>query len=114
MDGPVSSDDLLDILGDTEGRALLTALRREPQSAKELASTTDLSLPTVYRRLDKLTTRGLVDSTTEVEADGTHYRRYECSFDEAVITLTTDGFSTELSLDGEAIDSGDADGRPTE
>ncbi|WP_396613102.1 ArsR/SmtB family transcription factor [Haloferax sp. S1W] len=110
MDGCVSSDELLDILGDAEGRALLVALRRESQSAKELAETTNLSLPTVYRRLDRLSTYGLIDSTTEVEADGTHYRRYECLFDETVITLTSEGFFAELSSDEEVLSPVEPDG----
>lgn len=95
MDGRVSSDELLDILGDTESRALLVALRRDSRTAKELGETLDLSLPTVYRRLDRLCECGLVTSTTEVRDDGTHCRRYECDFDETVVSLSDEGFRTE-------------------
>ncbi|WP_411962984.1 winged helix-turn-helix domain-containing protein [Haloferax sp. YSMS24] len=103
MEGSVSSDELLDILGDTESRALLVALRRESQSAKELGETVDLSLPTVYRRLDRLGEYDLVTSTTEVRADGTHYRQYECAFDETVVTLSPDGFQVKLTLDERTV-----------
>ena len=99
MEGSVSSDELLDILGDTESRALLVALQRESQSAKELGETADLSLPTVYRRLDRLSEYDLVTSTTEVRADGTHYRQYQCTFDETTVSLTADGFHVTLTLD---------------
>ncbi|CQR50443.1 MULTISPECIES: ArsR/SmtB family transcription factor [Haloferax] len=98
MDGRASSDELLDILGDTESRALLVALRREPRTAKELGETLDLSLPTVYRRLDRLCECGLVSSTTEVRDDGTHRRRYDCDFDETVVSLSVEGFRAEVRL----------------
>ncbi|KAB1194711.1 helix-turn-helix domain-containing protein [Haloferax sp. MBLA0076] len=99
MDGSVPSNELLDVLGDTEARALLVALRRESQSAKELGEAAGLSLPTVYRRLDRLSEFGLVTSTTEVRSDGTHYRQYECTFDRTTVSLTPDGFRVNLSLD---------------
>ncbi|KAB1188863.1 MULTISPECIES: winged helix-turn-helix domain-containing protein [Haloferax] len=99
MDGSVASTELLDVLGDTESRALLVALRRESQSAKELGETVNLSLPTVYRRLDRLGEHGLVASTTEVRSDGTHYRQYECTFDQTTVSLSADGFCVDLSVD---------------
>ncbi|ELZ73408.1 DNA binding protein transcriptional regulator [Haloferax volcanii DSM 14919] len=71
------------------------ALRRDSRTAKELGETLDLSLPTVYRRLDRLCECGLVTSTTEVRDDGTHCRRYECDFDETVVSLSDEGFRTE-------------------
>jgi predicted transcriptional regulator len=103
MDGSVSSSDLLDVLGDTESRALLVALRRESQSAKELGEAVDLSLPTVYRRLDRLGEFGLVVSSTEVRTDGSHYRQYECAFDETTVTLSPEGFRMTLSLDEDTL-----------
>lgn len=103
MEGSEASDGLLDVLGDSESRALLVALRRESQSAKELGETADLSLPTVYRRLDRLGEFDLVTSTTEVRADGSHYRQYECAFDQTTVSLSPDGFHVTLSLDDEAV-----------
>ncbi|KAB1196707.1 MULTISPECIES: winged helix-turn-helix domain-containing protein [Haloferax] len=103
MDGSVSSGELLDILGDTESRVLLVALCRKSQSAKELGETADLSLPTVYRRLDRLVEFDLVTSATEVRADGTHYRQYECTFDETTVSLSPEGFHVELSVDDDTV-----------
>ncbi|AFK18787.2 ArsR family transcriptional regulator [Haloferax mediterranei ATCC 33500] len=105
MDGSVASDELLNVLGDTESRALLVALCREPRSAKELGETLDRSLPTVYRRLDRLCECGLVASTTEVRNDGTHYRRYECTFDRTLVSLSEDGFLVEVGSEGETPES---------
>ncbi|WP_416839264.1 helix-turn-helix domain-containing protein [Haloferax sp. DFSO52] len=99
MSERVSSEKLLDILGDTESRALLVSLRQNSQSAKELGETTDLSLPTVYRRLDTLEELDLISSATEVRADGTHYRQYICTFDKSVVSLSPEGFVVELSVD---------------
>ncbi|GAD52954.1 transcriptional regulator, trmB family [Halarchaeum acidiphilum MH1-52-1] len=80
-------DELLDALGDTRSRAVLAALDDEPRSAKELADVLDISLPTVYRRLDTLEESDLVTAQTAVADDGNHYKRYSCAFEELSIRL---------------------------
>ncbi|ELZ91506.1 ArsR family transcriptional regulator [Haloferax mucosum ATCC BAA-1512] len=105
MDGSVASNELLNVLGDTESRALLVALRREPRSAKELGETLNRSLPTVYRRLDQLCGCGLVASTTRVRDDGTHYRQYECTFDRTMVSLSEEGFFVEVVSDDQSAGS---------
>ncbi|ADQ67816.1 IclR family transcriptional regulator [Halogeometricum borinquense DSM 11551] len=78
---------LLDVLGDEDARSILASVGERSCSAKELADEHGLSLPTVYRRLDRLAEHGLVASNDTVEEDGTHYKRYEATFERAVVTL---------------------------
>jgi len=47
-----SIEETLDTTGDEHARAVLAAISRKSRSAKELAEECDLSLPTVYRRIE--------------------------------------------------------------
>jgi predicted transcriptional regulator len=91
----------LDALGDAEARQLLASVSECPQSAKELATELDLSLPTVYRRLDMLLDCNLVCSRTFVSKNGTHYKVYEASFERATVELDDGGFHIAVEADGE-------------
>lgn len=71
LDTPV-----LDALGDPETRRCCAALVDGPLSAGELAEATDLSLSTVYRRLNSLQQAGLVESRTAARPDGNHYQTF--------------------------------------
>ena len=89
-------DELLDTLGDERSRAVLAAVNDEPRSAKELACALDASLPTVYRRLDDLQDAGLITAHTAVAADGNHYQRYSCTFEELSVRLDDDSYVVEV------------------
>lgn len=71
LDTPV-----LDALGDAEARRCCAALVDEALSAQELAEATELSLSTVYRRLNALKQAGLVESRTAADVDGNHYQTF--------------------------------------
>lgn len=87
----MGGESVLDVLGDPEARRLLASVAIEPQSAKELGAEHDLSLPTVYRRLDLLQNHGLVSSRTSVTDDGAHFKVYQTAFERAEVGLTDDG-----------------------
>ncbi|GAA0313154.1 ArsR/SmtB family transcription factor [Halarchaeum salinum] len=88
--------DLLDALGDARSRAVLAALNDEPRSAKELADALDVSLPTVYRRLDTLEESDLVTAQMTVADDGNHYKRYACAFSALSIRLDDDEYVVDV------------------
>lgn len=89
-------DELLDTLGDERSRAVLAAVNHEPRSAKELAAALDVSLPTIYRRLDDLQDTGLVTARTAVADDGNHYRRYSCTVEELSVRLDDDDYVVDI------------------
>jgi DNA-binding transcriptional ArsR family regulator len=68
------TEELLDTIGDEMARRVLIAVSKNPQSAKGLAETCDMSLPTVYRRVDVLMDHGLITEQTAVADDGTTTR----------------------------------------
>jgi len=103
--GDGSGQEVLDTIGDEIARRLLIAVRKEPQSAKGLAESCELSLPTVYRRIDALMDHGLVTERTVVADDGNHYKEYRCNFDSTVISLGDQQFDIEIHREENDRDS---------
>lgn len=83
---------VLDVIGDDRARRVLFVIRQEPHSAKEISARTDISLPTVYRRLDELLEHDLVRSRTRAASDGNHYKVFECNFDATTVSLEEEGY----------------------
>lgn len=83
--------EILDAIGDERARELLADVAMEPRPAKELADARDVSLPTVYRRLELLQEHDLITEQTKIADDGNHYNIYECNFDSTVIKLDEEG-----------------------
>lgn len=99
-----SIEDILDTIGDEHARDLLAAISREPKSAKELAEACDLSLPTVYRRIEMLSEYDLLRDETLVADDGNHYKVYESNFESTVITLEDDEYRVRIYREEELPD----------
>lgn len=91
-----SIEDILDTIGDQHAREVLAAISREPKSAKDLAEECDLSLPTVYRRIEMLDEYSLVTNETLVADDGNHYKVYQSNFESTVITLEDDEYKVRI------------------
>jgi DNA-binding transcriptional ArsR family regulator len=89
-------EEVLDTIGDESAREILAAVSVEPRPAKEVAEEVDLSLPTVYRRIELLEDNDLVKSRTLVAEDGNHYQVYESNFDSTVIRLEDDEYSVRI------------------
>ncbi|KTG27032.1 ArsR/SmtB family transcription factor [Haloferax profundi] len=65
---PESTDDeLLDALGDSVSREVLLACKHSPMTAEELAENCSVSESTIYRRLETLSSLGLVERSQRVE-----------------------------------------------
>lgn len=96
-DDKLSVEGVLDALGDAEARRILAVVNPEPLSAKEIGDQLNLSLPTVYRRLDMLESQDLVSARTLVAENGNHYKVFECNFESTVITLEGESFNAEIS-----------------
>jgi predicted transcriptional regulator len=91
-----SIEKVLDTIGDEHARHLLAAISDEPRPAKELADACDISLPTVYRRLEMLEEYDLVTTDTVVADDGNKYSVYESNFESTVITLEDDEYQVRI------------------
>lgn len=96
MDEERTIEEILDTIGDEKARDVLAAISEEPRSAKELREALDMSLPTVYRRIETLEESDLVRSQTFVAEDGNHYEIYESNFDSTVIRLKDSQYSVQI------------------
>ncbi|MFB6201933.1 MAG: ArsR/SmtB family transcription factor [Halorhabdus sp.] len=96
MDEERSIEEILDTIGDEYARRVLAAISREPRSAKELSEECDLSLPTVYRRIEMLDEYDLIKDQTLVADDGNHYKVYKSNFESTVITLEDDEYKVRI------------------
>jgi DNA-binding transcriptional ArsR family regulator len=95
-DDEKSIEEILDTIGDQHARRVLAAISREPRSAKELAEECDLSLPTVYRRIEMLEEYDLIEDRTLIADDGNHYKEYESNFESTVISLHDDEYQVRI------------------
>lgn len=87
-----SSTEVLDLLDDEYARSILAALTEGAKPARELVNTCDGSRPTVYRRLDRLESAGLVDSRTALHPDGHHRKEFSTAVDRITLDLTDGEF----------------------
>lgn len=95
-----SGEKILDALGDCQARRILRAISSEALSAKEIGERLELSLPTVYRRLDTLESCDLVEARILVAENGNHYKVFECDFESTVVTLNDEQFDAEVYHSG--------------
>lgn len=96
MDSDTPVEDILDTIGDNHARRILVAVSRNPRPAKEIAEECDISLPTVYRRLELLEEHDLIKNYQEVDEDGNEFRIYECNFESTVISLKDDEYEVRI------------------
>lgn len=90
-------EEVLSLLDDEYARAILIATSTEPMSANQLAEACDASLPTVYRRINRLTDHDLLAEHTELDEDGHHYSSYEATLESVEIDLTDGELTADVS-----------------
>lgn len=101
---PSETDDLVGLLADDQTRHILAALANRPRNVDELIDYCDISARTVYRRLDHLRERNLVNRATTVGDDGQQHAQYWTPIDEIDVLYNT----AEESIDVE-IETNDED-----
>lgn len=91
------------LLDDDHVRTILTATSVDAMSAKELSDRCDVSQATIYRRLDRLSTAGLVAERTRPRADGHHDTVYAATLDECTIRLRDGELQFDLDRRGDDV-----------
>ncbi|MDS0222038.1 winged helix-turn-helix domain-containing protein [Haloarcula sp. S1AR25-5A] len=103
-----SPTEVFALLDDEYARALLAATSHRPMTATELSNDCDMSLSTVYRRLDALEDCGLVAARTRLADDGHHPDVYEAQMDELTVCLTDGTFDVSLAVESTTHEFADA------
>ncbi|WP_324760501.1 transcriptional regulator [Haloarcula montana] len=96
MSEDTQSSEIYALLDDEYARAILTSTNARAKSAKELSAECDASLPTIYRRTDRLINCGLLEEQTQVEAGGHHYSVYKARLKRLTIELANDELKIEV------------------
>lgn len=65
-------------------------------SANELSDTCGISLPTVYRRLEKLVEYDLLSEQNKIAPDGNHYKIYEARVEQIAVRLNNGEFDVDI------------------
>ena len=94
---------VLALLDDEYALAILTETSVEPMSASTLSDRCDASLPTIYRRLDRLAECRLLTEETELAQDGNHYSVYRANLDRLELTLEAGEFAIEIRYRDEDV-----------
>jgi len=79
--------DVVALLDDEHVRSILVATSAEPLSAKELGERCDLSVSSIYRRVDELRDLDLLEERTRPRRDGHHETVYASALDRFELTI---------------------------
>jgi len=79
--------DVVALLDDEHVRSILVATSAEPLSAKELGERCDLSVSSIYRRVDRLRRLDLLEERTRPRSDGHHETVYVSVLDRFELTV---------------------------
>ncbi len=88
--------DVMSLFSDEYAAEILEAIKESPSTAAELRECCEGSKVTIYRRLNSLEDAGLITSGVKVQVDGNHCKVYYPVVDRVTITITDDGFDTEI------------------
>ncbi len=91
---PITSEELLELLGDEYTRRVLEAVAEEPRTGREIIQEANVSKATAYRRLAELSDAGLVTSRIHIDPDGHHCKQFSAVFEQATLELATESFET--------------------
>ncbi|MBO4248350.1 helix-turn-helix transcriptional regulator [Halomicrobium sp. IBSBa] len=88
--------DLLELVGDPYTFDILDAITDEPMEAQEIAETTDVSQPTVYRRLRRLYRAGIVDTEVSVDGSSNHPTQFALAVTRVTLEVEDDGLGVDV------------------
>lgn len=77
-------------------RAILAHTSEQARSANELAELIDVSLTTIYRRLEQLTEEDLVHETLQLDRSGDHYKVYRAKIRRVNVAIDDDEVYTHV------------------
>ncbi|MDY6819215.1 MAG: helix-turn-helix domain-containing protein [Halobacteriales archaeon] len=80
-------DSIFALLTDEIARDILPAVYDEPASASELADQLDVSLPTIYRRINALTEYDLLTRQLATDPAGNQYHQYKTTLHQCILTV---------------------------
>lgn len=103
-----SAETVFDLFGDEHARHILVLASQKPMSADEIAEHLDVSLPTVYRRVDTLSDYSLLEEGMSVTEDGNHYTTYETTLRQVTFEIDSGGYNIDIEMRRHLVDQFEA------
>lgn len=97
-------DSLFAALDDETSREILAQTSETERSAQELADVIDVSVTTIYRRLETLKNEGLVHEGIRIEKDGNHRRVYRATIKRIEVDINDERVTTRVEWDEDMAD----------
>jgi len=95
---------IFDVLGSERARRILALASVQPVSADRIAEHTDMSLPTIYRRVNALEEYDLLEADTRIDTDGNHYKTFETNLERVCFEIEDGGFDVDIRLRRDMVD----------
>jgi DNA-binding transcriptional ArsR family regulator len=92
----VDTSEVLSLLSDDYAREMLNLLADDSLSARALSDRLDMSRATVYRRLNRLESAGVIQSSMVVDPQGHHRKQFSVVVDRMQLMFHSDGVSLEV------------------
>lgn len=102
--GDTEPETVLELLADDHAREILTQTSRQPMSAQELEDACGVSERTVYRRLERLESLGLVEESIEIDRDGHHRTQYETALKNVLVEIQNGEYKVHIRLEEDTAD----------
>ncbi|WP_324757171.1 ArsR family transcriptional regulator [Haloarcula montana] len=97
-------EELLALLDDEYARTILVATREEGKSAQALSELCDADDSTIYRRIERLQDRDLLDAHQQLDPNGNHYKTYSARLERVEIEFHDDGVTIDVDRREPAAD----------
>lgn len=93
-----SPANIFDVFGDPVSRQIIVLTNGRTLSAEGLAERLDVSLPTVYRRTNKLVEYDLLTEELRLTDDGNQYKVFETKLKRLTFEVTAGGYTVETEM----------------
>lgn len=88
--------DIYGLLDDDYARRILVETYEDPRSAEALSDACDASESTIYRRVERLRERDLLEGIQRLDPGGHHHEVFAARLERVTVELTEDGFVVEV------------------
>lgn len=95
---------IFEVLASEESRRILAAASVRPVSAQELEQVCEVSLPTIYRRLDVLVEYDLLSEERIVKHEQDQSKRYSTDLEEITVEISDGELDVNLAIKKDTVD----------
>ena len=99
-----TTTEVLDVIADEYALNILTETEQEAKSAKDLTETCDASETTVYRRIERLKSHGLIKERLEIDRNGHHRKLYNATLEGLSINVEDGSVTVTVETQDDVAD----------